>query len=82
MKVAITIPEKEFRQVEAIRKQLRTTRSAVILRALERWLTAQRAVALDRQCQGAYRWRPETQPEVDVQRVLAMSLLMSEAWWR
>jgi hypothetical protein len=80
VKVAITIPENEFRQVEAIRKQLETTRSAVILRALEHWLAAQRAVALDRQCQGAYRWRPETQPEVGVQRVLAMSPLMFEEW--
>jgi hypothetical protein len=80
VKVAITIPENEFRQVEAIRKQLKTTRSAVILRALEHWLAAQRAVALDRQDQAAYRRRPDTRPEIDVQRVLAMPGLMPEEW--
>jgi metal-responsive CopG/Arc/MetJ family transcriptional regulator len=80
VKVAITIPESEFRQVEAIRKQLKTTRSAVILRALEHWLAAQRAVALDRHYQAAYRRRPETQAEIDVQRVLAMPVLVSEEW--
>jgi hypothetical protein len=33
--VAITIPEREFRKVEAARKRLKITRSAVILKALE-----------------------------------------------
>jgi hypothetical protein len=80
VKVAITIPENEFRQVEAIRKQLKTTRSAVILRALEHWLAAQRAIALDRRYQAAYRRKPETLPEIDLQRVLAMPVLMAEEW--
>jgi hypothetical protein len=80
VKMAITIPGSEFRQVEAIRKQLKTTRSAVILRALVHWLAAQRDVQLDRQYQAAYRRRPETTAEIDTQRVLAMPALMSEEW--
>ena len=80
VKVAITIPESEFRQVEVIRRRLKTTRSAVILRALEHWLAAQRDVQLDRQYQAAYRRRPETRAEVDTQRVLSMPTLMSEEW--
>jgi metal-responsive CopG/Arc/MetJ family transcriptional regulator len=80
VKVAITIPESEFRQVEAIRRRLKTTRSAVILRALEHWLAAQRDVQLDRQYQAAYRRRPETRAEIDTQRVLATPTVMSEEW--
>jgi hypothetical protein len=82
VKVAITIPESEFRQVEAIRKQLKTTRSTVILRALEHWLTAQRDVQLDRRYQAAYRRRPETPAEIDTHRALAMPALASEEWSR
>lgn len=80
VKVAITIPESEFRQVEAIRTQLKITRSAVILKALEQWLAAQRDVQHDRQYQAAYRRRPETPAEIDTQRVLAMPALASEEW--
>ena len=80
VKVEITIPESEFRQVEAIRKQLKTTRRAVILRALEHWLAAQRDAQLDRQYQAAYRRRSETQAEIEVQRVLATPVLISQEW--
>jgi len=80
VKVEITIPEREFRQVEAIRKQLKTTRRAVILRALDHWLAAQREAHLDRQYQAAYQRRPEAQAEIEVQRVLATPVLISEEW--
>jgi hypothetical protein len=80
VKVAITIPERECRQVEAIRRELKTTRSAVILRALEHWLAAQRDVQLDRQYQAAYRRRPETRVEIGAQRVLAIPAVVSEDW--
>jgi metal-responsive CopG/Arc/MetJ family transcriptional regulator len=80
VKVAITIPESEFREVEAIRKRLKTTRSGVILRALEHWLAAQREAQLDRAYQAAYRRKPETKREIKTQQVLAMPALMSEEW--
>ncbi len=80
VKVAITIPKSEFREVEAIRKRLKTTRSGVILRALEHWLSAQREAQLDRTYQAAYRRKPETKREIKTQQVLAMPALMSEEW--
>lgn len=80
VKVAITIPEGEFREVEAIRKRLKTTRSGVILKALEHWLAAQREAQIDRAYQAAYRRTPETKAEVRAQQVLAMPVLMSEEW--
>ena len=80
MKVAITIPEREFREVEAIRKRLKTTRSGVILKALEHWLAAQREAQIDRAYQAAYRRRPETKAEIKARQILAMPALMSEEW--
>jgi len=80
VKVAITIPENEFRQVEAIRKQLKTTRSGVILKALEHWLAAQREAQLDRTYQAAYRRKPESKAEITAQQLLALPALMSEKW--
>lgn len=80
VKVAITIPESEFREVEAIRKRLKTTRSGVIRRALEHWLAAQREAQLDRSYQAAYRRKPETKIEIKTQQVLAMPAFLSEEW--
>lgn len=80
VKVAITIPESEFREVEAIRKRLKTTRSGVILRALAHWLAAQREAQLDRAYQAGYRRKPETKAEIKTQQILAMPALMSEEW--
>ena len=80
MKVAITIPEREFREVEAIRKRLKTTRSGVILKALEHWLAAQREAQIDLAYQAAYRRRPETKAEIKARQILAMPALMSEEW--
>ncbi len=80
VKVAITIPEKEFRQVETIRKQMKTTRSGVILKALEHWLAARREAQLDRTYQAAYRRKPESQAEIAAQQLLALPALMSEEW--
>jgi hypothetical protein len=80
VKVAITIPEGEFREVEAIRKRLKTTRSGVILKALEHWLAAQREAEIDRAYQAAYRRKPETRAAVKAQQLLAMPVLMSEEW--
>jgi metal-responsive CopG/Arc/MetJ family transcriptional regulator len=80
VKVAITIPEEKYREVEAIRKRLKTTRSGVILKALEHWLAAQREAQADRAYQAAYRRKPETKAEARAQQVLAMSALASEKW--
>lgn len=80
VKVAITIPQAEFREVEAVRRRLGTSRSAVILHALESWLAARRELALDRKYRTAYRRRPETRTEVEAQRALVLQRLASEEW--
>lgn len=80
VKVAITIPSEEYRQVEAIRKQMNTSRSAVILRALESWLAARQELELDRRYREAYRRRPETKAEIEAQRMLVSQMLASEEW--
>jgi metal-responsive CopG/Arc/MetJ family transcriptional regulator len=80
VKVAITIPQEEYREVEAIRRRLGASRSSVILRALESWLAARRELALDRKYRAAYRRRPETKAEVEAQRALVSQMLASEEW--
>ena len=80
VKVAITIPHEEYRQVEAIRKRIRTSRSAVILRALESWLAARRELELDRRYREAYRRRPERKAEIEAQRAVVSQMLASEEW--
>ena len=80
VKCAITIPREEYRQVEAIRKRLKTTRSAVILRALESWLAARSELELDRKYRRAYRRLPETRGEIEAQRALVSQMLASEEW--
>jgi metal-responsive CopG/Arc/MetJ family transcriptional regulator len=82
VKLAITIPQEEYREVEAIRRRLNTSRSAVILRALESWLAARRALELDRQYRKAYKRQPETKTEIEAQRALVSQILASEEWNR
>lgn len=79
VKVAITIPQEEYREVEAIRRRLGVSRSTVILHALESWLAARRELALDRKYRAAYPRRPETKAEVEAQRALVSQMLASEA---
>ncbi len=80
VKVAITIPSEEYRQVEAIRRRLNTSRSAVILRALESWLAARRELEMDQEYRKGYRRRPETKAELEAQRALVSRILASEEW--
>ena len=80
VKVAITIPQEEYRQVEAIRKRTRSSRSRVILRALESWLAARRELELDRRYREAYRRRPETKAQIEAQRALVSRILATEDW--
>jgi metal-responsive CopG/Arc/MetJ family transcriptional regulator len=80
VKVAITLPHQEFREVEVIRRRMKTSRSAVILRALESWLAARRELELDREYRQAYRRRPETKAEIEAQRALVSRMLASEEW--
>lgn len=80
VKQAITIPQEEYREVEGIRRRLNTSRSAVILRALESWLAARRELELDRKYRKAYKRQPETRAEIEAQRALVSRMLASEEW--
>lgn len=63
VKIAISLPREEADYVEAVRKRLRITRSAVIRDAIAQRLKSERRAELDRQCEEAYRRMPETEEE-------------------
>ena len=71
VKVAVSLPEEEYRHVEKLRKQLRISRSAVITRALKSWIASSRNEERVRAYVEGYRRVPETDEESKVFESLA-----------
>lgn len=80
VKVAISLPLKEYRQIEKLRKQLRISRSAVISEALKRWIAASHEQEKIRAYVESYRRSPETASEQKIFKSLAGTILASEEW--
>lgn len=80
VKVAISLPLKEYRQVEKARKQLRISRSAVISEALKHWIAAGQKQERIRLYLEGYRRSPETVREVKLFELLAAEVLVAEEW--
>jgi len=80
VKVAVSLPEEEFRHVEKVRKQLRISRSAVITRALRSWITATRDKERTRAYVEGYRRYPETKEELKMFESLASEVMDAEEW--
>ncbi len=64
VKVAISLPPEDFREIEALRREFKTTRSAVIRQALRTYFQARRQRALVTQYVEGYRKFPETPEEL------------------
>jgi metal-responsive CopG/Arc/MetJ family transcriptional regulator len=80
VKVAVSLPVDEYRQVEKARKQLNISRSAVITRALKCWMAASRDQDRVRAYVDGYLRNPETSAEVALFHALASESLATEAW--
>lgn len=80
VKVAISLPLKEYRQVEKVRKRLRISRSAVISEALKRWIAASHEQEKIRAYVEGYRRSPETVLEQRPFESLAGEILAAEEW--
>ncbi len=63
VKVAISLPLEEFKEVENLRKQLSISRSAVFVKALHQWIKALKTAEQDRRYAEGYRKYPETEEE-------------------
>jgi metal-responsive CopG/Arc/MetJ family transcriptional regulator len=63
-KIALSLPDDLFREVERERKRRGKTRSALVQDALRLWLRHQRDAALVREWEEGYRRMPESPAEV------------------
>lgn len=80
VKVAVSLPIEEYRQVEKTRKRLRVSRSAVVSEALKRWMAASREQETIRAYLEGYRRVPETAHEQKAFEALAGEALAGEEW--
>jgi len=64
VKLAISLPPEDFREMESHRRKLKTTRSAVVRQALRTYFQARRHQAMVAQYVEGYRKFPETPEEL------------------
>lgn len=64
IKIAISMPKKDFKLLEAIRKRMKISRSALIDRAIHYWLTKKEEEEMVRQYIDGYKRHPETPEEI------------------
>ncbi len=81
IKIAVSIPKKEFLAVERLRRELKTSRSAVIAEAIRHWLRAhqQETEDVQRYIEG-YQSYPETEEEYSGFEHIACQALAHEPW--
>jgi hypothetical protein len=75
-KIAVTVPARTLRGVEAQRKRLGRTRSSIVAEALEAWLHRQGLDERDRAYLAGYR----RVPEADDADVAAAVIAIWDAW--
>ena len=63
-KIALSLPDALFREVERMRKRRKTTRSALVQEALRLWLRQQAEASLVREWEEGYRRLPESTAEI------------------
>lgn len=80
VKVAVSLPLEEYRQIEKVRKRLRLSRSAIISEAIKRWSAAGREQEKIRTYVEGYRRFPETTRELKPFESLTGEVLAAEVW--
>ena len=63
-KIALSLPDDLFREVERVRKRRGKTRSALVQEALRLWLRQQTEASLVREWEEGYRRLPEKAAEI------------------
>jgi hypothetical protein len=79
-KFAVSLPCREFLDMEAVRKKAGLTRSAFILEALRAWKDARLQAALIRRYREGYRLRPEAAALAEALAQSSTDALESEDW--
>ena len=81
IKVAISIPDPLYKELEKARRQSRKSRSAIVREALQEWLQRGVREGLVRDYEAGYRARRETPAEVEAALATAMGLLANDGAW-
>ena len=80
-KIALSLPDDLFREVERVRKRRGETRSALVQEALRLWLRQQAEASLVREWEEGYRRLPENAAESDAAEATAKFAFDSEDDW-
>jgi metal-responsive CopG/Arc/MetJ family transcriptional regulator len=80
VKFTVSIPWKEYDEMEAIRKKTGVTRSAFILETLSSWKTARRRENAIRSYVAGYRETPEDPALAEALALAAAEILPAEDW--
>jgi metal-responsive CopG/Arc/MetJ family transcriptional regulator len=80
VKVTVSLPLREYRQVEKVRKERRISRSAVVSEALKEWMAASHEQEKIRAYVEGYRQFPESAREQKLFESLASRVLAGEEW--
>jgi metal-responsive CopG/Arc/MetJ family transcriptional regulator len=80
VKFAISIPEREFRELEKIRKKEGLTRSRLVLEAITFWKSSREKEKLVRMYEEGYRRHPEKGSECSDWEKVSLEVF-SEANW-
>ncbi len=79
-KFAVSLPCREFLDMEVVRKKAGISRSAFILEALRAWKESRECAALVRRYQEGYRLRPEAAALAKALAQSSAGVLEAEEW--
>ena len=79
-KVAVSLPQETFKEVEQMRQELGLARSAAFLQAIRLWLHRKRSEELEKRYIEGYRKKPEHPAEVTPFFRAGLSSFSQEKW--
>jgi metal-responsive CopG/Arc/MetJ family transcriptional regulator len=80
-KIALSLPDDLFREIERARKIRRQSRSGLVQDALRLWLRQQSDTALVREWEEGYRRTPESPAEIESAKTTARFAFEAEDEW-
>ena len=75
VKIAISLPKEDFKLLEAIRKKMGITRSALIDKAIHYWLNKRKEEQMIKRYEEGYRQMPES-----IDEIIALEKAGLETW--
>lgn len=79
-KVAVSLPQETFKEVEQMRQELGLARSAAFLQAIRLWLHQKRSEELEKRYIEGYRKKPEHPADIDPFFRAGLSSFTPEKW--